>query len=263
MAFAIARLLRAALADPRARGLDLESAAATETHARLIRAKGLLGAVYRDYYGQLAAGARRAPPGARVEIGAGGGFLGELVPGVVTLDLRPGARVDLQASALDLPFRDETVGAVLALNVLHHLPDLERFFDELERALVPGGRLVAVEPWVSPLSRRIYRHLHHEPFDPEVEDWRLPDAGPMTAANGALPWVALVRDRARFERRFDRLVVERVAPHTVARYLLSGGLSMRALAPGGLARPLARAEALLGPALPRLASMMTVEVRRA
>jgi SAM-dependent methyltransferase len=255
-------LLRRLLVHPLARGLDLESAAATAVHARLIREKPLLNRLYRRYYAEFEEASGRAAAGARLEIGSGGGFLGELIPGLISVDLRPGADVDLAASALELPLADGRIGAIFMLNVLHHLPDPARFFDEAIRVLAPGGRLVAIEPYVSPLARVLYGKLHHEAFEPERQEWEVPVDGPLAGANGALPWIVFERDRAEFERRFPALEIARVDPHTVAAYLLSGGVSLRALLPGAAAGPLFALEERLGPLYDRLATMMTVELRR-
>ncbi len=60
----------------------------------------------------------------------------------------------------------------------------------------------------------------------------------------ALPWMMFVRDRARFEREFPEWRVESISPFMPFRYLLSGGVSMRGLAPSwtfGLWRAFERA----------------------
>jgi SAM-dependent methyltransferase len=256
-------LLRRLWEEPRARGLDLESAEATAAHARLIREKPFLRRLYERYYAEFAQADRSAPKGARLELGSGGGFLSEIVPGLVRLDVRPGAEVDVVASALALPFAARTVGAAFMLNVLHHLPDVRALFAELGRALVPGGRVVMIEPYASPLSGVVYRLAHHEPFDPGQADWGIGGRGAMTAANDALPWIVFERDRARFEAEFEELEVVRVAPHTVALYALSGGLSYRSLAPGFAFPAIAAVEDLASGLRPArlLASMMTIELR--
>ena len=64
------------------------------------------------------------------------------------------------------------------------------------------------------------------------------------------------------QRQFPELGIERVDPHTILAYLLSGGVSMRAFLPGLAATPLFRLEEQLGPLLGQLATMMTVELVR-
>ena len=259
---AAAGFLRNLLAHPLARDLALDSDEATRIHARLIREKPFLRRLYEHYYGHYdAAIARAAPGGLIVEIGSGGGFYRELRSGVRSIDLRPGADVDVVASALALPFTNGSVSAILLLNVLHHLPDVRAFFRECRRVLKAGGRVCLIEPYASPLSRRIVKPFHHEPWQ-EDKGWELPASGPMTGANMALPSIVFVRDRAIYDAAFPDLPVDRLHFHTIALYLLSGGVSMRALVPAALFAPLLSAERLLAPAGQMLASMMTVELVR-
>ena len=252
--------LRALLAHPLTRDLDLDSSRATAVHARLIRDKPFLRRLYQRYYAEYdAVLARASRGGVAIEIGSGGGFYRELRSGILSLDLRPGADVDVAASALALPFRSESVSAVLMLNVLHHLPDAAAFFAECTRVLKPGGRVCLIEPYVSAFSRSVVRPLHHEPWD-EAGAWTLPGSGPMTGANMALPWIIFARDRQRYDAAFPRLRVERLRRHTILLYLLSGGVSMRSLMPGALFAPVLALERLLAPASEMLATMMTVEL---
>jgi len=102
-----------------------------------------------------------------LEIGAGTGYfsLNLLQAGVVTeatcTDISPGmvrtlatnaARLGLEvraarADAESLPFAEESFDLVLGHAVLHHLPDLDRAFEEFARVLRPGGWIVfAGEP---------------------------------------------------------------------------------------------------------------------
>jgi hypothetical protein len=54
---------------------------------------------------------------------------------------------------------------------LHHIADAERLLAKAQRALVPGGRILMIEPWVSAWSRFVYTRLHPEPFRPEASAW--------------------------------------------------------------------------------------------
>ena len=259
---AVASRLREWLVHPLARDLDLDSPEATAVHSRLIRDKPFLRRLYLHYYSHYDAAIARAPRGGVIlEIGSGGGFYREIRRGIVSLDLRPGADVDVVGSALALPFRSESTSAILLLNVLHHLPDPTAFFRECERVLKPGGRVCLLEPYVSPLSRRVIKPLHHEPWD-EAGEWWLPESGPMTGANVALPWIIFERDRRRYDDEFPNMPVDRVDLHTIGMYLLSGGVSMRSFLPGSLFAPVFAVERLLAPAARTLAHMMTVELVR-
>ena len=88
-----------------------------------------------------------------------------------------------------------------------------------------------VEPWVTTWSKFIYTKLHHEPFRPDATEWEFPATGPLSGANGALPWILFSRDRAQFELEFPGWKIEQVKPIMPFRYLLSGGVSLRSLTP--------------------------------
>ena len=89
-----------------------------------------------------------------------------------------------------------------------------------------------IEPWVSGWSRFVYTRLHHEPFDTETSLWELPASGPLSGANGALPWIIFSRDRQKFETEYPHWRLELAKPIMPFRYLLSGGVSLRGFAPG-------------------------------
>ncbi|HYX24549.1 MAG TPA: hypothetical protein VFC23_10395 [Thermoanaerobaculia bacterium] len=88
-----------------------------------------------------------------------------------------------------------------------------------------------VEPWVTPWARWVYTRLHHEPFAPDAPEWEGPGGGPLTGANGALPWILFSRDRERFEREHPEWRLRRIEPLMPFRYLVSGGISLRSLMP--------------------------------
>jgi hypothetical protein len=111
------------------------------------------------------------------------------------------------------------------------VPDARAFFREATRCLASGGRIVAIEPWVSRWSRLIYSKLHHEPFDPGSPDLAFRGAGPLSAANGALPWIVLERDRKRFENEFSDLRIRSITGLMPFRYLVCGGISIRNVMP--------------------------------
>ena len=119
-----------------------------------------------------------------------------------------------------------------------------------------------IEPWVTPWSRFVYRRFHHEPFLPEAKDWSFPTTGPLSGANGAIPWIVFVRDRNKFEFEFPGLEIERILPFFPFRYLISGGVGMRSLMPGFTYPLWARLERLLEPQMAHLAMFAFISVQR-
>lgn len=225
------QLLKNLLTHPLARGVDIDSPAATNLRQGLIQSKPFLRRLYREWYGLLA---RHVPagPGGVLELGSGAGFLREHIPDLITSDVLTcqGACVVLDGRAL--PFGPETLRAVVMTNVFHHIPEACRFFAEAERCLRPGGTVAMIEPWVSDWSRWVYARLHHEPFEPGERQWEFPSSGPLSGANQALAWMVFSRDRERFAREFPGLTLRVVRPFMPFSYVLSGGVSLRGLAPG-------------------------------
>lgn len=240
------RSLARLLAHPSTRGLDLDAPETTALRRAIVRGKPFLRAIYDEWY-RLIASRLPAPPGEILELGSGAGFLAEHVSGVITSDVMPLPGVDRVVDARSLPFEDGSVRAIVMTNVLHHVPEVDRFLRECERALRVGGRVVMIEPWNTWWSRRVYSRLHHEPFEPDAAEWSIPDAGPLSGANGALPWILASRDRTRLEREFPRLRVIEVQPMMPLRYLLSGGVSMRSLQPGWMHGAWRMVETCMGP----------------
>ena len=81
-------------------------------------------------------------------------------------------------------------------------------------------------------TKWVYQNLHHEPFDTNA-GWTLPASGPLSGANGALPWILFERDRKKFEQQFIGWSIEEIKTFMPFAYLLSGGVSMRSFAPEG------------------------------
>jgi SAM-dependent methyltransferase len=221
------------LSHPLTRGLSLDDPRTTDIRRQIIESKPFLRQIYEQWYRQITA-AVPARGGLAVELGSGAGFFQRFLPDVITSEVFVLPGLDLAFSALEMPFADASLRAITMVDVLHHLPQVERFFDEAARCLRVGGVVAMIEPWATTWSTLIYQNLHHEPFRPDARDWSFPSTGPLSGANGALPWIVFQRDRSIFESRFPSLKIRTLKPIMPFRYLVSGGVSMRTLMPGFL-----------------------------
>ena len=116
---------------------------------------------YMTYYPYLARYLRELPVKGRnlLEIGLGFGTVGQILTaagaryhgadiaaGPVTMMRdrlrwlgRASENAVVQASALELPWKDDTFDVVVSVGCLHHTGDLPRAIDEVHRVLMPGG----------------------------------------------------------------------------------------------------------------------------
>ncbi len=75
------------------------------------------------------------------------GIVTDLSSGMVSVAVRNGKNLNLNVTGLvadaeRLPFADSSVDLVVGHAVLHHVPDLDALFTEVNRVLRPGGRFV-------------------------------------------------------------------------------------------------------------------------
>jgi SAM-dependent methyltransferase len=227
-------------------------------HRRLWDSKPLLRSVYRVWFDRLL----RDLPGARrvLEVGAGPGLLSgharERRPDVrwVASDILPAPWNELVADGACLPFRDAAFDAIAALDLVHHVARPAAFFTEAARVLAPGGRLVVVEPWVTPLSFPLYRWLHQEGCRLSLDPWHPFEGDSLKdpfQGDAAVMW-RLVRDTTRERWRelgFEPPRVERLNGFA---YLASLGFREASLAPAFLAQPLIALDRVTAPLAPLL-----------
>lgn len=232
-----------------------------EEHRRIWAHKPVLAGVYEPWFDALL---EQAGPGHRVlEIGAGPGFLGARArlrrPDLrwIASDIIGAPWNDVAADAGRLPFAAGSIDTVLCLDLVHHLARPRDFFTEAARVLRPGGRLAAIEPWVTPVSYPIYRWLHEEGCDLGIDPWDpFPARAGAKAAfegNGALTW-RVVRGGAAADWAGMGLAPPRVRRINAFGYVLSLGFRPGSLLPQSLV-PLARRIDALTRALAPLTAM--------
>ncbi|HVT04171.1 MAG TPA: methyltransferase domain-containing protein [Thermoanaerobaculia bacterium] len=225
-------------------GIDPRLAEAEiQNDAQKIKKNPLLHEIYLDVYARIVA---ELPPGANqiLEIGSGGGFLKDSIPGLITSELEPVQGIDrvLDACQLDAYFAEASLDCITGFNVFHHLPDPTGFLRGSQTTLRPGGRVVLVEPWFTPLGQWFYRLLHHEPWIADPDSWTIANEGRLGGANSKLPTNVFGLRRERLDREFPLLRLTRAQPFHKWLYLFSGGLRLNTRIPRLISRWLVQAD---------------------
>jgi SAM-dependent methyltransferase len=213
-------------------------------HREIWAGKPVLQDVYAVWFQAILA---HAAQGARViEIGAGPGLFREWArahrPDLrwMATDLLAAPWNDVAADATALPVRSGAVDLVIGIDVLHHLADPRALFAEAARVTVPGGRLVLIEPWISPLSYPVYRLAHEEGCTLGIDPWRPFASGSSKDAfegDQAVPW-KIVRSTGHAEWHGLGLSAPAVTTLNGFAYLPTLGFRRGSLLPRWLTRPL-------------------------
>ena len=232
------------------------------SHREIWAAKPVLREVYCDLYRRIAA---ECVPGPTIEVGGGSGNFKAHAPAVLSFDIVAEPWLDFVADAQALPLKPASVSNIVMLDVLHHIQYPARFLREAARVLRPGGRVICVEPGISPLSGVLYRALHEEPVDMSVDPLADGELDPMRdpyVGNQAIPTLLATKYRVRMAALQPDLPLASVRWLSLVAYPLSGGFKKWSLLTPGLARLLIRLERQVEPRLGRLCAfriMLTFE----
>lgn len=165
-------------------------------------------------------------PGQTLEIGSGPGFFKKSYAHLISSDILHSEDLDVRCRSSHLPFREGSLTNIVGIDVLHHLERPGDFFKEVGRVLKPGGRLILIEPWITPLSRLVYTFIHHEecrsvedPFGRPFETAKDPWLG-----NSMLPYQIFSKKSGRsFESQYPQLRILIRQPFSAFAYPLTGG----------------------------------------
>lgn len=226
--------------------------------------KPLLREIYSEWF-EMIADRLSTISGPTIELGSGIGGFKEFSPDTTVTDLEATPWTDEIANAERLGYADSSLANLVMIDVLHHLPHPRQFFDEAARVLQPGGRVVMVEPYCSPLSGLAYRYLHHEGASTRVDplDGAALSSNRALDANNAVPTLVFWRHLNRFRSLYPTLEVVERRRFSFVLYPLSGGFTRGQLVPGIAARPLRSIEWLLRPLAPLAALRCLVVLERA
>ena len=195
------------------------------SHRQIWSKKPALRKVYADYYQRIA---RYLIDGPTLEIGSGSGYLREYVKEIYMADILPAPWLDISADAESLPFASRSLANIVMLDVLHHISRPLSFFSEVSRILRPGGRLVMLDPAITPISGIIYKYFHPEPVDMSVDPFQadgLQSGSDPFDSNQALPTLMFGTPKraAKFEATYPSLQIIENKYFGFATYPMTGG----------------------------------------
>lgn len=229
-------------------------------HRRIWEQKLALRRIYNEeFFGRLVA--QRKIDGVSIEVGAGPGFFKQFFPSVISTDLISCPWLDTVADAQRLPFRSSSVANIFGLDMLHHLAAPMELLREASRILIPGGRLILIEPWITPFSWFIFRFLHQERCDLSATPWSEINSGTNTNklafdGNQAIPYLLFgPRRRSNTMHSLPQLKLVTAQGFCLFAYLLSGGFNHSSLLPESLYALVSTLEKLTIPLWQRLAAL--------
>jgi hypothetical protein len=229
-------------------------------HRRIWEQKPILRRVYHEeFFRRLLA--FRKPNGISIEVGSGPGFFKQFAPDTVSTDLIWGPWLDAIADAQQLPFRTSSVTNIFGLDMLHHLASPLIFLSEVSRLLAPGGRLILVEPWITPVSYFIFRFLHQERCDLSETPWLQNQSGTASGkmafdGNQAIPYLLFgPKHRSSTLSSLPQLKILTLEPFCLFAYLLSGGFKPMNLLPESFYSAVSKFERATSPLWRRIAAL--------
>ena len=128
--------------------------------------KKILRVIYHDWYRLLLENIVENGP--TLEIGGGIGNSKEFFPEVISSDFTFCEWIDLNLDAHQLPFKQNSLGNIIMIDVLHHLEYPTIFLHEAQPVLQDNGRLIMLEPYISSFSYIICNYYHQEDVDFEA-----------------------------------------------------------------------------------------------
>jgi SAM-dependent methyltransferase len=217
------------------------------SYRQIWETKPVLRAIYQDYYRRIVSASKTGPT---LEIGGGSGNLKEFAPDVISIDILQSPWLDSVADAQSLPFVSGHFRNIVLLDVLHHIQYPRKFLSEATRVLQPGGRLIILEPAITPGSWLFYRFFHPEPVDLSVDplaDGNVDTSRDPYNANQAIPTLLVGRYQNDMEQQFPQLKLIHCEWLSFFAYPLSGGFRSWNLIPLSLIKPVLDIENRLAP----------------
>lgn len=207
--------------------------------------KKVLREIYHNFYERIQACLKE---GGTLEIGGGTGNLKEYAPNVVSSDIINSPWLDCVFDGQAMPFKDNSITNIVAIDVLHHIEFPVRFFNEANRVLKNGGVIILLEPAITPISYPFYHFIHEEDVilsqNPLLDGAPNPNRKPFDA-NQAIPTLIFNKYKEDFVKLYPNLSIVQKRYMSLFAYPLSGGFQKWCLVPTFLVNPLLKIERII------------------
>jgi SAM-dependent methyltransferase len=214
--------------------------------------KKVLREIYHDFYERIQLFLK---DGITLEIGGGTGNLKEYAPNVISSDIIDSPWLDCVFDAQAMPYKDDSITNIVAIDVLHHIEFSIRFFREANRVLKEGGRIILLEPAVTLVSYSFYHFVHEEDVilsqNPLLDGIPNPSRKPFDA-NQAIPTLIFYKYKKEFSKLFPELKILKKQCMSLIAYPLSGGFQKWCLVPLFLVKSLLYFEKVVEPWIGRI-----------
>jgi hypothetical protein len=203
-----------------------------------------------------------------LEIGSGTSPINYLYPNVVTSDILNLEYIDHIFDCHNIEsFRDIEDGsldAIIMTNVLHHLRKPILFINRAASKLKYNGIICATEPYLSFVSKILYKYIHHEKLDLKITAPELNDvSGPLSSSNIALPYLMFFRQKAWLSDLKEKYTIDISSYYTFSSYFISGGISKKIAIPHQIYKRIFKIDSYLANIMPNIfASFFIVKLSR-
>ena len=204
-------------------------------YQKVWKQKKIIQIIYKDWYKKID---KDLQPGKTLEIGSGTGNFKQFNPNIISSDIVPCEWLDKCIDAHQIPFSKNSLANIVMIDVLHHLQDPLRFFQESYRVLKTGGKIILIEPFPSPFSLVVYKFFHPEPFIFNVNVFSRQKSQHNKQpweSNQAIPYLFFFKHVDKFKQLFkNKLKLVERQKFSFLLYPLSGGFENKQLIPNWL-----------------------------
>lgn len=164
-----------------------------------------------------------------IELGSGAGLSKEFIdcPRLMLTDVVGRAWIDIVVDAMNLPFKPDSVDAIICSHMIHHLASPVRFFNYAWAILKPGGIMLIQDLHTSLMLRVLLRVMRHEGWSYDINVFKeaavANDPSDPWSANCAIPEL-LFRNEEDFNKKITgfRMLDNRLNESLL--FPLSGGV---------------------------------------